>query len=55
MPHGIRPPGKWNEAYVNMTTFTSPEALKAVMIFTDLKASMVHWGSFMNHLYLFVM
>ena len=28
--------------YVNMRTFTSPEALKAVKIFTDLKASMVY-------------
>ena len=55
MSHGIRPPGKWNEACVNMKTFTSPEALKADKIFTDFKASMVYtWGSFMNHLYLCV-
>ena len=42
MSHGIRPPGKWNEAYVNMKTFTSPEALKADKIFTEFKASMVY-------------
>ena len=42
MSHGIRPPGKWNESYVNMRTFTAPEALKAVKIFTDFKASMVY-------------
>ena len=42
MSHGIRPPGKWNEACVNMKTFTSPEALKAYKIFTDFKASMVY-------------
>ena len=42
MSHGIRPPGKWNEACVNMKTFTSPEALKADKIFTDFKASMVY-------------
>ena len=40
--HGIRPPGKWNEAFVNMKAFTSPEALKAGKIFTDFKASMVY-------------
>ena len=54
MSHGIRPPGKWNEAFSNKKTFTWPEALKYVMIFTDSKASMVYWGYFMNHLYLFV-
>ena len=27
---------KWNEACVNMKTFTSPEALKADKIFSDL-------------------
>ena len=42
MSHGIRPPGKWNEAYVNMGRLTSTEALKAVKIFTDFKASMVY-------------
>ena len=52
MSHGIRPPGKWNEAFVNKITFTWLEALKFVKICTDLKASMVYWGSFMNHLYL---
>ena len=41
MSHGIRPSGKWNEACVNMKTFTSPEALEADKIFTDFKASMV--------------
>ena len=41
MSHGIRPPGKWNEAFVNMKTFASPEALKADKIFTDFEASMV--------------
>ena len=40
MSHGIKPPGKWNEASVNMKTFTSPEVLKADKIFTDFKASM---------------
>ena len=42
MLHGIRPPGKWNEACVNMKTFTSSEALKADKIFTDFKGSMVY-------------
>ena len=42
MSYGIRPPGKLNEAYVNMKTFTSPEVLKSVKIFTDFKASMVY-------------
>ena len=42
MSHGIRPPGKWNEACLNMKNFTSPEALKADKIFTDFKASMVY-------------
>ena len=55
MSHGIRPPGKWNEAYVDMRTFPSPEALKAVKNFTHFKASMVYGGSLMNHLNLFVM
>ena len=40
MSHGFRPPGKLNE--VNVRTFTSPEALKAVKIFTDPKAFMVY-------------
>ena len=35
MSHGIRPPGKLNEASVHMKTFTTPEALKADKIFTD--------------------
>ena len=42
MSHGTRPPGKWNEACVNMKTFTPPEALKADKIFADFKASMVY-------------
>ena len=42
MPYAIRPPVKWNEEYVNMRTFTSPDALKAINIFTDFEASMVH-------------
>ena len=42
MSHGIRPPGKLNEACINMKTFTSQEALKADKIFTDVKASMVY-------------
>ena len=50
MSHGIRPTGKWNEAYVDMRTLTSPEALKAVKIFMDFKESMVYgvllWTSF---------
>ena len=33
MSYGIRPPGKWNEVYVNMRTFTSPEGLRAIKIF----------------------
>ena len=33
MSHGIRPPAKWNEAFVNKMTFTWPEALKYVKIF----------------------
>ena len=48
-PYGIRTAGKWNEAYVNMRTFTSPEALKVVKIFKDFKASIGVLGSFMNH------
>ena len=40
--HGIRPPGKRNETYVNMSTFTSPKALKAVKIFTYFKAFMMY-------------
>ena len=35
MSHGIRPPGKWNEAFVDKITFTWPEALKYVKIFTS--------------------
>ena len=54
MSHGIRPPGKWNEACVNIKTFMSPEALKADEIFR-LQGVYGVWGSFMNHLYLFVM
>ena len=42
MWYGIRAPGKWNEAYVNIRTFTSPEAFKAVKIFTYFKACMVY-------------
>ena len=42
MSQGIRPPGKWNEACVNMKTFTSQEALKADKIFTDFKVSMAY-------------
>ena len=42
MSHVIRPPGKWNEACVNMKTFTSPEGFKADTIFTYFKASMVY-------------
>ena len=42
MSHGIRPPGKWNEAYVNMRTFSSPQALKAVKNFPDFRDSMVY-------------
>ena len=42
MSHGIKPPGKWKEACVNMKTFTSPEALKVDKIFTDFKAFMVY-------------
>ena len=42
MLYSIRPPGKWNQVYVKMKTFTSPEALKAAKIFTDFKASMVY-------------
>ena len=42
MSHGIRPPGKWNEAYVNIRTFTSSEGLMAVKIFTDFKTSLVY-------------
>ena len=33
MPYGIRTLGKLNEVYVNMRTFTPPEALKAIKIF----------------------
>ena len=32
------------QAYVNMRTLTSPEALKAVKIFTDFKAFMLYRG-----------
>ena len=42
MSHGIRPRGNWNEACVNMKTFTSREAFKGDNIFTDFKASMVY-------------
>ena len=42
MSHGIKPPGKWDEACVNIKTFTSPETLKAEKIFTDFQASMVY-------------
>ena len=42
MSDGIRPPGEWNEACVNMKTFTSPEALKADKIFTNFNVSMVY-------------
>ena len=42
MSYGIRPPGKLNEACVNMKIFTSPEALKADKIFTGFKASMAY-------------
>ena len=42
MSHGIRPPDKENEAYVNMRSFTSQEALNAVKIFTYFKASLVY-------------
>ena len=42
MSYAIRPPVKWNEEYVNMWTFTSPDALKAINIFTDFKAFMVY-------------
>ena len=42
MSYGIRLSGKWNEVYVDMGTFTSPKALKAVKIFTDCNASMVY-------------
>ena len=54
MSHGIRPPGKWNEACVNMKSFTSPEALKADKIFS-LQGVYGLWDSFMNHLYLCAM
>ena len=53
MSHGIRPPGKWNEACVNMKTFTLPEALKADKIFTDFKASMVY-GVLLWTIFIFV-
>ena len=42
MSHGIRAPGNWNEACVNMKEFTSREALKADKIFADFRASMVY-------------
>ena len=42
MSHGIRHPGKWNEAYDNMRTFMSPEALKAVKVFTHFNGSKVY-------------
>ena len=42
MSYSIRPPGKWNEVYVNIRTFTSPEALKPIKIFTHSKASMMY-------------
>ena len=53
MSHGIRPPGKWNESYVNMKTFTSPEALKADKIFTDFKVSVVY-GVLLWTIFIFV-
>ena len=53
MSHGIRPPGKRNEACVNMKTFTSPEALKVDKIFTDFKASMVY-GVLLLTIFIFV-
>ena len=53
MSHGIRPPGKWNEACVNMKTFTLPEALKADKIITDFKASMVY-GVLLWTIFIFV-
>ena len=37
MLHGIRPPGKWNEAFVNKITSTWPEALKYVKDFHRLQ------------------
>ena len=46
MSQCIRPPGEWNETYVNMRAFTSQGALKAVKIFTDFKASLVYMGLF---------
>ena len=54
MPYGIRPPGKWNEAYVNMRAFTKPRTLRAVNISQTSRHLWCIWGSFMNHLYLFV-
>ena len=54
MSHGIRPPGKWNEAYVSMRTFRSPEALKAVKIFTDFKAFMVY-GVLLRTIFVFLL
>ena len=45
VPHGIRPPGRWNKAFVNKITFTWPVVLKYVKIFTDFKAYMVYRGS----------
>ena len=53
MLHGIRPPGKWNETFVDMRTFTTPDALKAVKLFTDFKASMVH-GVLMWTIFIFL-
>ena len=53
MLHGIRPPGKWNEAFVDMRTFTTPDALKAVKLFTDFKASMVY-GVLMWTIFIFL-
>ena len=32
MSYGIRPPGKWNEAFVNKITFKWSESLKYVNI-----------------------
>ena len=46
MSHGIRPPGKWNEACVNMKKFTSPEALQAD--FHRRQDVYGVWGSLLN-------
>ena len=52
MLYGIRPPGKWNEVYANMRTLSSPEALKAVKIFTEFKASM-GYGALLLTIFIF--